>query len=439
MAPEEREIMINRYWNHNHNQPQYSSSPPMMIPNEEDPQEEEYGLQRSYIPDRHDTQELVPDQQVQQQLHKQQHEYHEKEDPMIQNRMLWWLFSSGHEEAESQAFCHGMPMTMYMDGFQWALRPRQRQEQQQQQQQQQHPPKHYHHVDNAAATAAFANVQFHSVMFMNMSMDDNDSNSNTKDPDEHHRAPPVPHRLVEQTQQPPFLAVPPFQHHQHHQHHQQYRTDSQQISSSMSWPAGFATTATPTLPPCLVYLFPTWMLDNRGSFQGAMVFSFLLALLMEILSAIRGTVVAALRRQRQHVARLAQPSSRRRHNDYQNGERTGWWAAATATTIVTTLIYGVQALLGYVLMFLAMTFSLEILGSIVLGLMVGNLLFFRYHDFQPPQRRQPRNQPQQQQRQEQQHLAEQQPLLPLSSTTTSTTIRLRHSTTPHANSGNTIH
>lgn len=120
--------------------------------------------------------------------------------------------------------------------------------------------------------------------------------------------------------------------------------------------------------PCLIYFVSGWLLDDQDKFKGAVVYSFLLAILMESLSAVRGAA--------SHYVRS--PLSR---------------------FLVLTLIYGVQGLLGYLLMFLAMTFSVEILLAAVVGLAVGNLAFFRYQDFQPHRKRRGRPLPPQQQQQ----------------------------------------
>ena len=110
---------------------------------------------------------------------------------------------------------------------------------------------------------------------------------------------------------------------------------------------------------CLIYLVSGWVLDDKDKFKGAMVFSFLLALLMEVLSAVRGAASHYIRRKHYPLLRFA----------------------------CLTIVYCLQAFLGYGLMFLAMTFSVEILGAAVMGLCLGNLAFFRYQDFQPHRRR----------------------------------------------------
>ena len=104
-------------------------------------------------------------------------------------------------------------------------------------------------------------------------------------------------------------------------------------------------------PQCLNYFVQSWRLDNASKFRGAMLFTFLLAILVEGLSSARSVLVRSNHnfladRQHQHLA--------------------------------LTAIYAVQTLLGYILMLVTMSFSIELFLSVVTGLMVGNLLFIRY-------------------------------------------------------------
>jgi hypothetical protein len=116
---------------------------------------------------------------------------------------------------------------------------------------------------------------------------------------------------------------------------------------------------------CLTYFVSSWRLSEKGKFIGAMMFSFLFALMTESLSACRGLVVRNC-----HGKRLRKS--------------------------LLTLIYALQSTAGYLLMFAAMSYSKELLLSVVVGLMVGNRLFMRYDDFKPhapsPQHRQQQQQ-----------------------------------------------
>lgn len=125
------------------------------------------------------------------------------------------------------------------------------------------------------------------------------------------------------------------------------------------------TTTTTTKPPrCLVYFVSSWELSEEGKFKGAMVFSFLMGLLMEGLSAMR----SAVSRQGEKSAGSSSSShnillsNRQRHLHH----------------FLMTFIYAVQGLLGYLLMFLAMAYSMELVLSTVLGLVVGNVCLIRY-------------------------------------------------------------
>jgi hypothetical protein len=98
---------------------------------------------------------------------------------------------------------------------------------------------------------------------------------------------------------------------------------------------------------CLNYLFNSWLLASPKQFRGAMVFSFLLAIVMEAISAFR-----------EWILRTQAPS-----NSFRK--------------ITLVLIYALQSLLGYVIMIVAMMYSLELLFSVAAGLAVGHLLFVR--------------------------------------------------------------
>ena len=100
------------------------------------------------------------------------------------------------------------------------------------------------------------------------------------------------------------------------------------------------------LLPCLHFYVGSWGLVDRASFQGAMVFTFLLALLTQGLSAVRAGVV-------KHV------TSKQRKKAF------------------LLLIYVLQSLMGYLIMLIAMMYSWELLLSVVLGVMMGNRLFIK--------------------------------------------------------------
>jgi hypothetical protein len=105
------------------------------------------------------------------------------------------------------------------------------------------------------------------------------------------------------------------------------------------------------LPPCLAYFVRSWKLSVSGKFRGAMLFSFLMALLTEGLAASRFVLIDWLR----------YPVLQRHRK-----------AALTA-------VYALQSWLGTLIMLVAMMYSIEMLLSVIAGLMLGNFLFVRDH------------------------------------------------------------
>lgn len=106
---------------------------------------------------------------------------------------------------------------------------------------------------------------------------------------------------------------------------------------------------------CLNLLFPGWTLDTEAKFYIAMMGVFLLAVSVEGFSKLRHRVVRA--------ARL---------NAMQGRTSKALWLRSSVT-----LLHGMQALLGYTLMLVTMTFSLELLMCVVAGLALGYAVFFQ--------------------------------------------------------------
>jgi copper transporter 1 len=107
--------------------------------------------------------------------------------------------------------------------------------------------------------------------------------------------------------------------------------------------------------PCINLYFSGWTLDTSGKFACAMIGVFLLALLTEGISIWRH----ALSRRAKTLASNSQqaPNEARMLRAYQ------------------TCIHGFHAMTGYILMLAAMTFSLELMASVIIGLVVGYLVF----------------------------------------------------------------
>lgn len=94
---------------------------------------------------------------------------------------------------------------------------------------------------------------------------------------------------------------------------------------------------------CLNYFSPNWKLDNPGKFQGAMVYSFLLAISTEGFYFLQTLILPKVPKRLRHL--------------------------------VSSLLIGLQRFMGYIIMLIAMMYSWELLISIILGLMVGRMLF----------------------------------------------------------------
>jgi Ctr copper transporter family len=132
-------------------------------------------------------------------------------------------------------------------------------------------------------------------------------------------------------------------------------------SSSSSSPA--------PLPSCLSYLSPTFELSSPGRFALAMLASFLMAVSLEALTALKCRVVFSrkTRRGRSSADEGAQPSGIASDDVPRFGPRQ--------RRALMTLIYALQGLLGFLIMLVTMAYSVELLASVVAGLMVGNAAF----------------------------------------------------------------
>jgi hypothetical protein len=132
--------------------------------------------------------------------------------------------------------------------------------------------------------------------------------------------------------------------------------------------------------PCLNLLFPSWTLDTREKFYLAIVGVFFASFCLEGLSAWRYRIVQSVRHQQQ------------RHRQQQSTSTgTAQASSSRSTTLpppvstqglrfVVTLLHGLQGLLGYLVMLAVMTYSAELLFSVVLGLALGYAAFFQFEE-----------------------------------------------------------
>ena len=95
---------------------------------------------------------------------------------------------------------------------------------------------------------------------------------------------------------------------------------------------------------CITYFVAPWKLSDSGKFVGAMIYSFLLAIMTEALTSAQ-----------QRIKRHLSPGRARK------------W--------VMSVLYGIQQFLGYVVMFIAMTYSIELFLAVIVGLMIGNVFY----------------------------------------------------------------
>jgi hypothetical protein len=98
--------------------------------------------------------------------------------------------------------------------------------------------------------------------------------------------------------------------------------------------------------PCLSYYVRSWVLNDEGKFKGAMIYSFLLGIVTQGLAVTRAIVFA-------HVK---QPRVRK---------------------YLMVSIYVLQVYMGYMIMLVAMMYSVELLLSAVTGLACGYCLFHK--------------------------------------------------------------
>lgn len=97
-------------------------------------------------------------------------------------------------------------------------------------------------------------------------------------------------------------------------------------------------------PDCLNYFVPAWKLDDKGKFTGAMVYSFLLGMMTEAIT------------------------------NFQIWLRP-FLGTGRLRKFTMPLLYALQQWLGYIAMMVTMMYSVELFGSLLLGLVLGRLLF----------------------------------------------------------------
>jgi hypothetical protein len=98
---------------------------------------------------------------------------------------------------------------------------------------------------------------------------------------------------------------------------------------------------------CITFLFTDWKLDQPGKFVSAMICTFVLAVMSEGITHGQAHV------RNIHLARTPKGQQK----------------------VIMALLYGFQQLVGWTLMLISMTFSIELFASVVVGLLFGKMLF----------------------------------------------------------------
>ena len=144
-------------------------------------------------------------------------------------------------------------------------------------------------------------------------------------------------------------------------------------------------------PPCLNFLRKRWVLDTPTKFVGAMIFIVLLGIAAEGMAAARsgGWVQRLAHKLAQRCCCCCWSWSCCSTNSRFGGDGGGRTSAHRRrrrrqssqcqrhiVKLCTVATHMVQALVGYILMLAAMSYSLELLGSVLLGLGVGYATFF---------------------------------------------------------------
>ena len=114
------------------------------------------------------------------------------------------------------------------------------------------------------------------------------------------------------------------------------------------WMDGFRGGGDP-MQPCLLFLFQGWVVTSEAEMAGYAVLTLAMGFLVEVIVAGRRTL-------------SKRPAAAKKSLAHQ--------AADTAS-------YGMQLLLGYWLMLVAMTYQVELFVAVVLGIMAGYLVFNR--------------------------------------------------------------
>lgn len=152
---------------------------------------------------------------------------------------------------------------------------------------------------------------------------------------------------------------------------------------------GFRFATSSSDQPCLNLYFPNWTLDTPGKFCSGLILVFLLAFSTEGISKLRHNISTSRNQQQQQQIQRRQRQRRPVLEEQQSNSSTVSSSTVSSSPammeslqpdrlgqIMISSLHGIQALLGYIVMLATMTFSVEILISVILGLSTGYYYYF---------------------------------------------------------------
>lgn len=173
-------------------------------------------------------------------------------------------------------------------------------------------------------------------------------------------------------------------HHHHHDHAMFVMNDGNHTTGDMChdmymtmymdgfhWSLFFQHMKSPKMI-CLNYFVSTWKVQYPSEFRGCMIYTFLLAILLEALSSIRAVCGQYFQHQRSSIVR----GQHHIGSSFHYRRRLG--LLEVSRHIITIILYAFQTIIGYLIMLIVMSYSMELLLSILFGLIIGNGLFVRY-------------------------------------------------------------
>jgi F0F1-type ATP synthase assembly protein I len=124
---------------------------------------------------------------------------------------------------------------------------------------------------------------------------------------------------------------------------------------------GFHFSLWQTNAPCLNFLWPTWTLDSQWKFYTAMILTMGLGILVEVLPIWKMKFL-------RHITERT-PAAHDQQHQHSKKEQM--------QILLLSTIHGIQALLGYILMLVAMTYSVELIMSVLTGISLGFYMCFK--------------------------------------------------------------